>query len=504
MKYVSQNRTWDQSEVDRVARRIAAGFAELGVGDGDAVALLLVNELEVIACNVALSLLGAYSVPIGWHSTAAEVAYIVKDSDAKALVAHDLLAGTAATAIDRSFPLIVVHVPEATATAMRLPVPEHDLGRPAIDWAQWVEEGPTWDGLGKPPRPAIVYTSGTTGKPKGVVREPHADEQARAIHARNQANVWGAEPNMRVLLTAPLYHSAPAAYVRSAITNGGEDGEIHFLPRFDAETALAIIAASRISHMWMVPTMFVKLLQLPREIRERYDVSSIRHIVHSGAPCPVGVKTNMIDWLGPVINEFYGSTEVGPVTYATSQDYLSHPGTVGKVLEGCTIAIIGDDGKPADVGVVGEIAAANSTYASFTYHRRQSERDELDANGLVLTGDIGLIDANGYLFLKDRKKDLVISGGVNLYPAEVEDVLLQLANIRDGAAFGVPDDVFGESLVAAVALLEPEQDAETRILEQLRLRLSSTKVPRRIVIVEDFPRSDAGKVSKNKLRSMFA
>ena len=263
---------------------------------------------------------------------------------------------------------------------------------------------------------------------------------------------------MRTLLVAPLYHSAPTAYIRSAMGAARTGGEIHFLPKFDAETALAMISEHRITHMWMVPTMFIKLLALPDEVRAKYDVSSIRNIVHSGAPCPIGVKLRMIEWFGPVINEFYGSTETGPVTYAGAEDYLAHPGTAGRVLDLCRIEIVDADGNILPRGEIGEIAAANTTYPDFTYRNRDSERNDLDVAGLIRSGDIGLIDADGFLFLKDRKKDMVISGGVNLYPAEVEDVLLQLDNVRDGAVFGLPDEVFGERLVAAVSLHHPESD----------------------------------------------
>ena len=278
----------------------------------------------------------------------------------------------------------------------------------------------------------------------------------------------------------------------------------HLMPRFDAQETLRVIRDAGITSMWMVPTMFVKLLQLPHAVRSTYDVSSLENIIHSGAPCPVDIKLQMIDWFGPVINEFYGSTEVGPVTYASSADYLAHPGSAGKALDGCTVAIIGGNGVPAPAGTIGEIAAANSTYANFTYRNRQAERDELDLDGLVLTGDIGFIDDDGYLFVKDRKKDMVISGGVNLYPAEIEEVLLQLANVRDGAAFGMPDEVYGEKLVVAVCLMQAEAEAPARITQQLRQRLSPTKVPKEVFVLDEFPRTEAGKVSKHKLRTLVS
>lgn len=500
MRYTSLERSIAQPEFDATARRAAYGLERLGVQEGDAVGMLMVNEIEFLLVTEALALLGAYPVPIGWHNTADEVGYIARDAEMRVLVCHDVLEATAAAALPDDAVVLVVPLPEPTAAAMGLSRPPGEVGRDHLRWESWLAVQPPWEGEPRAARPAIVYTSGTTGRPKGVVREAHIDPETRGQQAAMLAAVWGAETGMRTLLMAPLYHSAPAAYVRAAIALNQNDGELHFMPRFDAEDTLRIIEREQITSMWMVPTMFVRMLQLPGRVRERYDVSSLRNIVHSGAPCPVQVKLDMIDWFGPVINEFYGSTEVGPVAYASSADYRARPGTVGRILDGCRMAIVGDDGTVLPPGSTGEIAAANSTYAGFTYRNRQAERDELDLDGLVLTGDVGMLDDDGYVFLKDRKKDMVISGGVNLYPAEVEDVLLQLPNVRDGAAFGLPDDVFGERMVAAVALVSAEPNAPERIGQQLRQRLSPTKVPKQIFIIDDFPRTAAGKVAKNQLR----
>ena len=501
MRFISLERSFDQAEFDDTARRAAQGLERLGVQEGDAVGLLMVNEIEFLVLTEALALLGAYPVPIGWHNTADEVGFVVRDAELRVLVCHDVLARTAVAAVPPDVVLVVVPLPGPTAEAMRMEPPAADVDREHVAWEPWLADQLPWAGEPRAARPAIVYTSGTTGKPKGVVREAHLTSEAREQQARMVSRVWGAEPGMRTLLMAPLYHSAPAAYVRAAMALNRDQGELHLMPRFDAEGALRTIERAQITSIWAVPTMFVKLLQLPPEVRRRYDVSSLSNVVHSGAPCPVQVKLDMIEWFGPVINEFYGSTEVGPITYATSADYQARPGTVGRVLDGCRVAIVGDGGALLPPGTTGEVAAVNSTYARFTYRNRDSERDELDFEDLVLTGDVGLLDEDGYLFLKDRKKDMVISGGVNLYPAEIEDVLLQLANVRDGAAFGIPDEVFGERMVAAVALVEAEPDAPARIERELRERLSPTKVPKRIFIVEEFPRTAAGKVAKHLLRA---
>ncbi|QYB00169.1 AMP-binding protein (plasmid) [Rhodococcus sp. USK10] len=505
MRYISQARQFNQSDIDDMACRAATGLHTLGIEESDAVALLMVNEIEILVCNQALAMLGAYPVPISWHSSVDELAYITSDAQVKAVIAHDVLAVAAAQAIPTHMPLVIVDLPPETAAPMHLDTSPTAPNRTYVAWSDWMDGQEPWKGDTRPPRPAIIYTSGTTGRPKGVVREAHASSEAQQAQARNVAKVWGVSPGMRTLLMAPLYHSAPSAYIRATIGTGGPVGEIHFLPRFDAEEALRIISSAGITHMWMVPTMFVRLLDLPLEVRQRYDVSSVQNIIHSGAPCPVGIKQDMISWFGPVINEFYGSTEVGPVTYASSADYLAKPGTVGRVLDGCRVEIVDADGAVLPRGEVGEIAAANGTYADFTYHNRGSERDELNSKaGVLLTGDIGVLDDDGYLFIKDRKKDMVISGGVNLYPAEVENVLLQIDNVVDGAAFGLPDPVFGERMVAAVSLAAPEEGAEGRIIDELKAKLSSVKVPRQIFVLDDFPRSDAGKVAKNKLRALVS
>ena len=506
VRYLSGARRFEQADVDAQARRAASGFAALGVGEGDGVGLVMVNEVEVLVCHQALALLGASAVPMGWHSTPDEIAYIAADANLAVVVAHDVTVEAVERALGRApgarLPVVVVETPDETAAALRLP--RRSASPAAVRWSDWQREQPQWDGAPREPRPAVIYTSGTTGKPKGVLRQAHADAAARELHATSTGAIWGARDGGRTLLVAPLYHSAPLAYTRAAIRAARTSGQLHLLPRFDAERVLATIAAQRITSVWMVPTMFIRLLALPEAVRSAHDLSSLTNVLHSGAPCPVDVKLRLIDWLGPVVNEFYGSTETGPITYATSEDYLAHPGTAGRLLEHCRAAVVDDHGHEVPTGTPGELAVANSTYASFTYRNREAEREGIDLAGLVLTGDVALFDEDGFLYLKDRKKDMVISGGVNLYPAEVEDVLLQLPNVRDGAAVGVPDADLGEKLVVAIELEHPEPGVEARVLADLRTRLSQPKVPKQVVVVDDFPRSDTGKVAKHRLRSLLS
>ena len=222
------------------------------------------------------------------------------------------------------------------------------------------------------------------------------------------------------------------------------------MPRFDPEEFLRLIETEKIDTIFMVPTMFIRLMKLPEEVRRKYDMSSLRHIIHAAAPCPADVKRAMIEWWGPVIYEFYGSTESGAVTFANSEDALKKPGTVGKISPGAELRFIGDDGKELPQGEIGEIYSRIAGNPDFTYHNKPEKRAEIDRDGFITSGDVGYIDADGYVFICDRKRDMVISGGVNIYPAEIEAALHAFPGVHDCAVFGIPDAEFGEALMAVV------------------------------------------------------
>jgi long-chain acyl-CoA synthetase len=253
----------------------------------------------------------------------------------------------------------------------------------------------------------------------------------------------------------------------------------------------------------MVPVMFVRLLKLPEVIRARYDVSSLEWVVHAAAPCPPEIKRRMIEWWGPVIYEYYGATETGPLTVHDSAEALAKPGTVGRAVEGATLKVFDPDGNELGVGEVGEVYGRLDAYPGFTYHNRAEERDAVGRDGLVTCGDVGLIDEDGYLFLRDRSRDMVISGGVNIYPTEIEAVLLEMPGIRDCAVFGIPDEEFGEAVCAVV---EPAVDGEcdeSAIRTYLGDRIARYKIPQRIEFMDFLPREDSGKVFKRKLREPY-
>jgi long-chain acyl-CoA synthetase len=248
--------------------------------------------------------------------------------------------------------------------------------------------------------------------------------------------------------------------------------------------------------------MFVRLLRLPKDERERYNLSSLTHAVHNAAPCPPDVKRRMIEWWGPVIWELYGGTESGPATACGSEEWLAHPGTVGRAVEGATIRILDGEGTELPAGEVGEVFVCSSTNSEFTYHGREGEREEIEKDGLITLGDMGYLDDDGFLFLCDRKRDMVISGGVNIYPAEIEAALIDVEGVSDCAVFGIPDPEFGESLMAVVEKLPGSDITVDFVRSELQGRLARYKVPRQIEFATDLPREDTGKIYKRKLRDL--
>jgi long-chain acyl-CoA synthetase len=300
------------------------------------------------------------------------------------------------------------------------------------------------------------------------------------------------------MMNGPMYHSAPAAYGMGSARLGLS---MVLQPRFEAEDMLRLIDRHKVSHMHIVPTMFVRLLRLPDEVKRRYDLSSLRWVTHGAAPCAPAVKRQMIEWWGPVINEYYGGTETGIVVWHDSQEALAKPGTVGHVVDGATLRIVDAEGRDVKQGEVGEIYLRGPDLPDFTYNNDDAKRCEVALGNLVTLGDVGYQDADGYLFLCDRKRDMIISGGVNIYPAEIESVLIQMPGVRDCAVFGIPDEEFGEQICAHV---EPEAGASLDVSEvrgYLARHLARYKVPRCVEFSATLPREDSGKIFKRKLRA---
>ena len=481
------------------AAQAAAGLSGLGVGEADSVALILRNDFPYLEASLACQQLGAFAVPINWHGKTEEVAYIVRDCGAQAVVVHaDLLRN-----LDGAFPpgvrVFGVETPPELRAAYGLSDGAARIPDATEEWDSWLRGHQPWREPPRPQRASMIYTSGTTGRPKGVRRQP-SNPETLARGRQATVEVWGFAPDMRVCITGPFYHSAPNTYVLSSVVMGAD---ITVMPRFEPEELLRILERDRITHMHMVPNMFVRLLKLPRAVRERYDTSSLKWVIHAAAPCPADVKQAMIEWWGPVIHEYYGSTEAGLLTHCDSEQWLRHRGTVGPATSFATLRILDDEGMQVPTGQVGTVYAKQSAVADFTYNGQDGKRREIEREGYITSGDMGYLNAEGFLFLCDRKIDMVISGGVNIYPAEIEAALISLAGVQDCAVFGIPDEEFGESLLAVVEPAAGAALTAAMVSEHLRGKLADYKVPRRIEFQAGLPREDSGKIFKRRLRDPY-
>jgi long-chain acyl-CoA synthetase len=492
-------RSWP--EVQANAARAAGGFAALGIGEDDSVALMLRNDFATFEVNMAAGQLGAYAVPINWHFTAEEAGYILSDCAAKALVIHaDLLAQVAA-GVPAGTKVLVVPTPAEIGDAYGVPAEKRAAPAGVETWDAFVARSAPNTQPPKASRGSMIYTSGTTGRPKGVRRKPSTPEQ-QAGAAAEVGKRWGlvAGPSNVVLMNGPMYHSAPAAYGMQSARLGLP---MVLQPRFEAEDMLRLIARHKVSHMHIVPTMFVRLLRLPAEVKAKHDLASLRFIVHGAAPCAPAVKRQMIDWWGPVINEYYGATETGIVVCHDSAEALNKPGTVGRVVEGAIMRIVDEQGNDVKQGEIGEIYLRGPMYNDFTYNNDDAKRREIALGDLVTVGDVGYQDEDGYLYLCDRKRDMIISGGVNIYPAEIESVLIQMPGVHDCAVFGIPDEEFGEQICAYVEPLPGAGIDATAVRAFLGQHVARYKVPRVVELAASLPREDSGKIFKRKLRNPY-
>jgi long-chain acyl-CoA synthetase len=499
----------DDEMLCRIARA-ATGFASLGVEAGDGVALYLRNDLAFFEACIGAGTLGAYPVAVNWHYTIDEARYLFEDSAVKVLVIHADFLATVREAIPPGVAILVVPTPPEIRSAYGLSNEVCQVPSGAIDWNAWRDGFLPRDGPPAELPSAIIYTSGTTGRPKGVKRAASNPEQAAAAGAMLAQSYGFTEyldlasgKTMADVVTAivgPIYHSAPNAHANFSFRNGAN---IILTPRFDPEELLSLIESRRITHLNMVPIMFNRLLKLPREVREKYDLSSLRFVAHAAAPVSPPIKRAMIEWWGPLINEYYGSTEMGNVTFCTSQEWLSHPGTVGRVMSGVLLRVVDKDGVDTLPGVPGEVIGRRPGMGDFTYQNDPAKRASMERQGLLAPGDIGYFDNDGFLYLCDRANDMIISGGVNIYPAEIEAELHKMPQIADCAVFGIPDEDFGEA-ICAVVQLQPGVDIDEQYIKiRLRQHMAGYKVPKQIDFATELPREDSGKIFKRKLRAPF-
>jgi long-chain acyl-CoA synthetase len=471
------------AEIDARATRLAGGLVSLGIEDGDVVAVMLRNIPAFVDLIQACRIAGAYYCQINWHFKRDEAGHILADCGAKVLIIQPNLLAEVSSVVPPHVQVIVV-----------------DAGtEPNNGFETWLAAQTAYAGPLRTPRGHMAYTSGTTGRPKGVRRLPLTAEQ-QALSAQVAKEALGIYPGVRSLLSAPLYHSAPSSFAQQSLLQGS----IFVLEeKFDAEATLALIERHRIDTVYLVPVMYVRLLRLPADVRSRYDLSSLSFVASTGSPCAPDIKKAMIDWLGPVVHEAYASSETGYITVMKPQDAARKPGSAGRAVGQARIRICDEAGRELPAGEIGTIYAHQPAYSDFTYHGQEAARRAIERDGLASVGDMGYLDEEGFLYVCDRASDMVISGGANIYPAEIEHVLITLPGIADCAVVGIPDEEFGEALAAQVVIeAGMTLDADT-IRKALSERIAGFKVPRRIDIVEALPRDDNGKVQKRRIRDVY-
>ncbi|MCA1833363.1 MAG: acyl-CoA synthetase [Actinomycetota bacterium] len=471
--------------------QVVHGLRALGFDPGDTVAAMLPNGAAIIELYLAALQAGWYIVPINYHLTAPEVAYILADSDAKAFVGHEALADACLGAVGETKFHEKARFSVGTLPGFR-PYAELKEGQPT-DLPEDRSTGAV-----------MTYTAGTTGKPKGVRRPtPSVDPDTNGMLNGLFLTLFGIQPlDDNVHLTvSPLYHTAVVNFTLDSLHLGHS---VVLMDKWTPEETLRLIERYRVTTSHMVPTQFHRLLQLPDDVKKKADVSSLRVMVHSAAPCPPDVKRRMIEWWGNVIYEYYAATEGGG-TLVTPEEWMKKPGTVGKPWPISEISILDDAEQPAPAGQPGTVYIKMGDYG-FEYHKDKEKTDKSWKEGFFTVGDIGYLDEDGYLFLCDRKIDMIISGGVNIYPAEIEGVLLSHPKVGDAAVFGIPHDDWGEEVKAVI---EPAAgvapgDALTGDLDAFcRERLAKYKCPRTYDFVDVLPRDPNGKLYKRALRDPY-
>ncbi len=478
----SQARTF--ADLDARSNRIAQFFQSADLGPGDGIAMLLDNGTLYFDLAWAARRAGLYYTPISTHLKPGEIEYVLRDCGAKMLIADDRFSAT----VDK--------LPEGLRAKCRIVLAGGDAALDAM-----LADFPTYAALaGVPMGKDFFYSSGTTGQPKGIKQGLGEPPMTGASRQEWNVRLFGFDSDTVYLSPAPLYHAAPLRFSIKVIDGGGS---VVVLPKFDARAALEAIGSHRITHSQWVPTMFVRLLALSPAEKARHDLSSHRVAVHAAAPCPVEVKQQMMDWWGPIIWEYYAGSERNGVCCISPQEWLAHRGSVGQAVLG-KIHIVDDDGHECGPNVTGQVYFDGPR---FEYHGDPAKTEKTrTAQGWSTLGDIGHVDEDGFLFLTDRKAHMIISGGVNIYPAEIENTLVLHPAVADAAVFGLPNPDYGEEVKAVVQLkpdCSPTPDTAGQLLAFCRDRLSNVKCPRSIDFVDQLPRLDNGKLYKTALRQRY-
>ncbi len=473
-------------ELEARANRLAHLFRQHGLVEGDAVAILMENNEHIHAVMWAARRSGLYYVPINTHLTAAETAYIIDNSNAKAIVGSAAMRKTLenlAPELPAGLPGLLLIADDDLDGWQRYP--ECVADQPATPIDDEIEGD------------LLQYSSGTTGRPKGIKRElPHLPPPEVPGMMSALVGFW-MDPDAVYLSPAPLYHTAPSVW---SMQVQGAGITTVVLEKFDAEGTLDAIAKHRVTHGQFVPVMFTRMLKLPEAVRNSYDVSSLKRVMHAAAPCPVEIKKQMIDWWGPIVDEYYASSEAIGSTLITAEEWLTHPGSVGKSMMS-TLHILDEEGNELPPGQAGEIYFEGGF--DFEYlNDAEKTAAARDNHGWKTVGDIGYVDEDGYLYLTDRRHHMIISGGVNIYPQEAENMLVTHPKVMDAAVFGIPDEEMGQSVKGVIQTVDPA-DATDEVGEELliwlRDRLSHYKCPRSISFEAELPRTDTGKLYKQSL-----
>lgn len=474
----------DFATLNALSNQHARQMRDCGLKRGDVIAFLFGNGPEVFVASWAAQRSGLYATSISNRLSAQDVTYILEDSGAKLLLVSDSLAELA-TAATETVPGLKAFLWNSESGRLR--------NWTALASSQSAEPIPD-ESAGTD----LLYSSGTTGRPKGVKPNlPDGPIDAGTPLTSMGSGIYAMGPDSIYLSTSPMYHAAP---LRWALTVQRLGGTVIMMHRFDPEEVLRLIEEYHVTHSTLVPTHFVRMLKLPEETRQRYDISSLEAVIHAAAPCPVDVKRNMIDWFGPVIHEYYAGTESCGITAIDSEEWLRKPGSVGRAVLGRT-RIVGDDGAELPAGLTGHVYFSDGPAFEYLNDPEKTASAHND-KGWATIGDIGHVDEDGFLFLTDRKSFMIISGGVNIYPQEIENVLVTHPKVMDVAVFGVPDDEMGE-LALAVIQPVPSEVGDAALAEELRKftreRLGSVKTPKTFQFRAELPREPTGKLMKRKL-----
>ncbi|AEV75227.1 acyl-CoA synthetase (AMP-forming)/AMP-acid ligase II [Mycolicibacterium rhodesiae NBB3] len=470
------------------SQRIAALLYDAGLRPGDGVALVVPNRPEFFEITWGCQLSGLYYSAVNTHFTADEVAYVIADSEAKAVFIDESMVDLAAY-VRKANPRVEVHI---------------SVGAALPGWTAYAEAlasagdaPPVSDGT------EMLYSSGTTGRPKAVRRPLPTDGQgswAQKVLEYSLGQRYDLDSSSVYLSPAPLYHAAGINYTMAVHRVGAASV---LMRKFDAEAVLRLIEKHRVTHAQFVPTMFVRMLKLPETVRTAYDLSSLRCVIHAAAPCPVDVKYKMMEWIGPIIHEYYGGTEGFAGTGIGPEEWLAHPGSVGKPIT--PVHVLDDDGVEVPTGTAGELFFEGGP--AFEYFKDPEKTASVSNDrGWRSLGDMGFVDDDGYLFLTDRSTFMIVSGGVNIYPQEVENLLVMHPKLVDAAVFGVPNDEFGEEVKAVVqpiAGLDAGPALEAELIEYCRARLATYKCPRTIEFDPELPRDPNGKLYKRRIRDRY-